>query len=128
METRSLVIWLMTNTSSGTTTMWSHCLRPSNLRKSTSRPSSASLNRMIMYTMRRTIHVPTAHLKTLPLIFLPPKTKHSQGTIPLAILAVVAHLSLRWNLLWEWVIVDGYSALGRGSLDMSGNVSYGFLR
>jgi hypothetical protein len=36
METRSLIIWLMTNTSSGTTTMWSHCLRPSNLRKNTS--------------------------------------------------------------------------------------------
>jgi hypothetical protein len=83
---------------------------------------------MIMYTMRRTIHVPTAHLKTLPLISLPFITKHNQVTIPLAILAVVAHLSLRWNLLWEWVIVGGYSALGRGSLDMSGKVSCGSLR
>jgi hypothetical protein len=64
-NTEYLAIWHMTKILLGTTTMWSHFLRPRNLRKITSRPSSASLNRRIIHTMRRVVDVPSAHLKTL---------------------------------------------------------------
>jgi hypothetical protein len=87
----SLAIWNTTNTPYGTTIMWSHCLRLRNLRKSTSRPSSASLSRRITYTMRRVVHVP-------PFISLPPKAKNNQVTIPVTIFTMVPHLSLKWNL------------------------------
>jgi hypothetical protein len=55
--TRSLAIWHTTSTSSGTTTTWSHCLRPSSKRQNTFRPRRMSLSRMSMNTMRRVVHV-----------------------------------------------------------------------
>jgi hypothetical protein len=71
----SLAICHTTNTPLGTTTTWSHCLRPINLRKSTSRPDSVSLSRRIMHTMRGVLYVPFAHLRTPLLFSLPPKEK-----------------------------------------------------
>jgi hypothetical protein len=82
----SLVKWHMTNTTPGLTTIWSYYLRPSNLRQSISRPSRTPLTMRDMYTMREVIHVPAAHLRTLPLISLSPKAKLNQVTILLAIL------------------------------------------
>jgi hypothetical protein len=95
---RSLATWHTTSTPPGMTTTWSYCLRPSNKRQSTSRPHRTSLNRLSMNTMRGTVHVLPAQLRNLPLIFLPPKAKRSQMPIPLTILTMVPHLSLRWNL------------------------------
>jgi hypothetical protein len=48
--------------------------------------------------MRKVVHVPSAHLRTLPLISLPLIAKHSQMATPLRILIMVPHLSLGWNL------------------------------
>jgi hypothetical protein len=66
--------------------------------QSTSRPSRMSLSRKIMNTMGGVAHVPTAQLRTLPLISLPPKAKISQMTLPLTIITMKSHLSLRWSL------------------------------
>jgi hypothetical protein len=55
--TGSLAIWHTTSTLSGTTTTWSHCLRPSSKRQITSRPRRTSLNRLSMNTMREAVHV-----------------------------------------------------------------------
>jgi hypothetical protein len=68
--------------------------------------------------MRRAMHVPNTHLNTPPIISLPSKTENNQVTIPLTILAVVPHLSLRWSLFWERVNLGGCGALGRGSLEV----------
>jgi hypothetical protein len=81
-----------------------------------------------MHTIKRVVYVPTIHLKTLLVISLLPKAKYDQMTIPLTIFIVVHHLSLRWTLLWEWATLGGCGALGRGSLEMSGKMSRGFLR
>jgi hypothetical protein len=97
----SLAIWLMTSTSLGMTTLWSHFLRPSSLRQSTSRPSRMSLNRKLMNTMRRLVHVPPARLGTPSLISLPPKAKCNQMHIPVTIFIMKPHLSLGWNLFVE---------------------------
>jgi hypothetical protein len=83
----SLAIWHMINTPPGTTTTWSHCLRPSNKRQSTSSPHRTSLNRRIVDIMRRAVHVP----------FLL-KQKRNPMTLPLTIIIVKSHLSLRWSL------------------------------
>jgi hypothetical protein len=50
-----------------------------------------------MNTMRGAVHVLPARLRNLSLIPLPPKAKRSQMPIPLIILTMVLHLSLRWN-------------------------------
>jgi hypothetical protein len=68
------------------------------MRKSTSRPSRTLLSRRNMHTMKKVVHLLDIHLKTSPLIYLPPKAKSSQVNIPLTILTMVPHLSLRWNL------------------------------
>jgi hypothetical protein len=117
----------MTSTPSGMTTTWSLFLRPSSKWQSTSRPTS--LNRLSMNTMRRVVHVLPARLRNLPLISLPPKTKISQMPIPLIILTMEPHLSLRWILFVGGAFfLDGLGALGRGSLEISGRVSSMFLR
>jgi hypothetical protein len=51
-----------------------------------------------MNTMRKTVHVLCARLRNVSLIFLPPKAKIIQMPIPLRILTLKPHLSLRWNL------------------------------
>jgi hypothetical protein len=81
-----------------------------------------------MHTIRRVVYVPTIHLKTLLVISLLSKAKYNQMTMPLTLFIVVHHLSLRWTLLWEWATLGGCGALGRGSLEMSGKMSRGFLR
>jgi hypothetical protein len=120
----SLVIWHMTNTPTGTTTMWSYSLRPSNLRNNISRPNIMPLNRRDMLTMRRVTHVPTCQLKTASPIPFTSKEKHKQVTIPLAILKVVPHLSLslKWSLFigmghlgWLWCSRKGITRdIGQG--------------
>jgi hypothetical protein len=47
----------------GTTTLWSHCLRPSSKRQSTSRPRKTSLSKRAMNTMRRAVYVPSVRLR-----------------------------------------------------------------
>jgi hypothetical protein len=95
----SFAIGHTTSTLSGTTTMWSHSPRPSSKRQNTFRPRRMSLNRRKMNTMRRVVYVLPARLRNLLLISLSPKEKISQLPIPLTILTVEPHLSLRWNLL-----------------------------
>jgi hypothetical protein len=56
-----------------------------------------SLNRLSMNTMRRVVHVLPTRLRNPPLIFVPPKTKISHMPIPLTILIMELHFSLRWN-------------------------------
>jgi hypothetical protein len=62
---------------SGTTTTWSHYLRPSGKMQNTSRPPRTSLNRLSMNTMRGAVHVLPARLRNPPLISLSPKAKRS---------------------------------------------------
>jgi hypothetical protein len=94
----SLAIWHTTSIPPGMTTLWSHHQRPSSKRESTSKPRMLSLSRKIMNTMGRVVHVPSAHIRTPPLISLPPKAKGNQMTIPLTIITMKSHLSLRWSL------------------------------
>jgi hypothetical protein len=96
--TRSKVILIMTWTMPGTTTTGSHNLRPSTLRHCTSWPSTVPLNRPRMYAMGRAVHVLVVQLVLSPLISLPSKAKLSKVTIPMAVLIVIPHLSLRWLL------------------------------
>jgi hypothetical protein len=51
-----------------------------------------------MITMRRAVHVSFARLRNPPLICLPTKEKISQMPIPLTIIIMEPHLSLKWNL------------------------------
>jgi hypothetical protein len=88
----------MTSTLSGITSTWSHCLRPSSMRQITSRPRKIYLNRKIMNTIRRVVHVPSAPLRNPPIISLPPKVESSQMPIPLTIFTMEPHLSFRQNL------------------------------
>ena len=104
--TRSKVILSMMLTSPGTTTntAWSRKLRPSTLRLCTPRPGNAPLNKRYMYAMRWAVHVPVVQLVLVPLISLPSKTKLNQVTIPMAMLAMIPHLS--------WEVVGSLSCCG----------------
>jgi hypothetical protein len=51
-----------------------------------------------MNTMRGAVHVVPDRLRNSPLISLLPKAKIGQMPIPLTILTIEPHLSLRWNL------------------------------
>jgi uncharacterized protein YqcC (DUF446 family) len=67
-----------------------------------------------MNTMRRVVHVLPAQLRNPSLISLPPKAKIIQVSIPLTILTMEPHLSLRWILfVGGGFIFDGLGALGR---------------
>jgi hypothetical protein len=48
-----------------------------------------------MYTMGRAVHVPVIQLVLSPLISLSPKTKLNKVNIPVAVVTVIPHLSLR---------------------------------
>jgi hypothetical protein len=52
-----------------------------------------------MYTMGRVSHVLIVQLVLSPLISLPPKAKLGKVTIPMAIVIVIPHLSIRWLLV-----------------------------
>jgi hypothetical protein len=64
--------------------------------------------------MKGAVHVHSVHLKTLPLISLLPKEKISQMTIHLIILAMVPHLSLRWNLFVGVCLLGWLRCLRKG--------------
>jgi hypothetical protein len=84
-----------------------------------------------MYIMGRAVHVPVVQLILSPLISLPPKTKLSKLTIPMAVVIVIPYLSLSgcWlTLLWIWFTLGGLLALGREFSEMFGRVSSGFLK
>jgi hypothetical protein len=51
-----------------------------------------------MNTMKGLVHVPSARLRTPPLTSLPPKAKSNQMTLPLTIITMKSHFSLRWSL------------------------------
>jgi hypothetical protein len=56
------------------------------------------LNRQYMHAMGLAVHVSIVQLILMLLISLPPKAKLSKITIPMAIVIVIPHLSLRWLL------------------------------
>jgi hypothetical protein len=51
-----------------------------------------------MNTMRRVVHVPYVQLRDPSLIYIPPKSKGRQMTLPLTVITMKSHLSLRWSL------------------------------
>jgi hypothetical protein len=84
-----------------------------------------------MYVMGRTVHVLVVQLILPPLISLPPEAKLNKVTIPMAVVTVIPHLSLGWLLAHSLVgMVHSWwlLALERGSSEMFGRVSSGFLR
>jgi hypothetical protein len=85
------------------------------MRQSTFRPRKTSLNRKIMNTMRRVVHVPSALLRNPLLISLPPKAESSQMPLPLKILTMEPHLSLRRNLFVGVGIVGWLRSSWRGN-------------
>jgi hypothetical protein len=78
--------------------------------------------------MGRTLHILVVQLVLSPLISLSPKAKLSKVTIPMAVVTMIPHLSLGWllahSLMGSWWLL----ALEKGSLEMFGRVSSGFLR
>lgn len=82
----SMVKLTMTRTISGMITLWCHNLKPSTLRHWSSWLSKSPTNMLIIYTIKRAIHVLVVHFKIVLLISLPPKLEISKVTIPMAIL------------------------------------------
>jgi len=118
--TRFKVILNMTRTLPGTTTMWSHSLRPRTFRHYTSRPSTVPLNRRYMYTKGWAVHVPVVQLILTPLISLPPKAELNKVTIPMAVVIVKPHLSLGWwlvhslvGMVHSWWLLDSRKGILR---------------
>jgi hypothetical protein len=81
--------------------------------------------------MGRAVHILVFLLVLSPLISLPPKAKTQQGDHPYVVVTIIPDLSLGWLLahsLVGMVHLGGFLALERGSSEMFGRVSSGFLR